>query len=81
MKKIGKWIILRATEHEEIQRFYPLYEKAIRLARTLTEDQIDEILAGKRHTRRNPRKKTMEIIGKGAAEILDQVGTYPATGE
>ena len=33
------------------------------------------------HVHRNPRKKTMEIIGKGAAEILDKVGTYPMAGE
>jgi hypothetical protein len=50
MQKVGKWIVLKAFE-------YPLFEKAHKLARTLTEDQIDEILAGKRHTRRNPGKR------------------------
>jgi len=33
------------------------------------------------HVHRNPKKRTMEIIGKGAAEILDKVGTYPTAGE
>ena len=34
------------------------------------------------HYSRNPvRKRPLEIIGKGAAEILDMVGTFPATGE
>jgi hypothetical protein len=36
---------------------FPHIEKARQLARKLTEDQIDEILAGKRHTHRNPPKK------------------------
>jgi len=74
MIKLGPYIIIKLAE-------YPVFEKAHKLARSLTEDQIDEILAGKRHTRRNPKKRTLEIIGKGAVETGGPAGSYPAAGE
>ncbi len=52
--KIGNYIIIKTSE-------MPLYEKAHKLARVLSEDDLDDILAGRRHLRRNPIRKTVVV--------------------
>jgi hypothetical protein len=52
--QIGPYIIMRKTE-------LPFIEKAHKLARAMTEDQLDDILAGKRHIHRNPRR--LNVVG------------------
>jgi len=85
---IGPYMIMRKSD-------YPLFEKAHKLARSLTEDQIDEILAGKRHTRRSPGKRkapenfsgcTFESTGSGISAAHPLAGhyrqdKYPPAGE
>ena len=52
--KIGNFIIIR--ESALLQ-----YQKAHKLARMLTENDLDLILAGKMHLHRNPRRSTTDV--------------------
>jgi len=77
MQQIGKYIILRKAE-------YPAWEKAHKLARCLSVNDIELILAGKKHLHLNPRKRKAlepekdDPYGFGA-KVGD--GIYPVTGE
>jgi hypothetical protein len=51
--KLGPFILMKIDEH-------PAYLKAEKLARTLTENDIDLILTGKMHLHGNPRRKPKE---------------------
>ncbi len=47
MMKLGPFIIMRAAE-------FPHIQKAHKLARCLTEAELDDILAGRKHLHGNP---------------------------
>ncbi len=51
--KIGKWIIIDAKE-------LPYLRKAHKLAQALSEDQLDDILEGRKHIHGNPKRKKGE---------------------
>ena len=67
MTEILGFMIIKKAE-------YPAWIKAHKLARTMTEDQVDDILAGRKHVHGNPKRKA--IIGGAAVG-----GVYPAAGE
>ena len=53
MTKIGPFLIVKAAQ-------MPFYQKAHKLARALSEDALDDILAGKKHIHSNPKRKEKE---------------------
>ena len=53
MTKIGPYLIVKAAQ-------MPFYQKAHKLARALSEDALDDILAGKKHIHSNPKRKEKE---------------------
>lgn len=55
--KIGKWLIIAKDR-------LPHLEKAHKLARCMTEEQIEDVLRGKAHFHRNPRKKLSAVGGE-----------------
>ncbi len=63
MTKIGPWIIIKVSE-------FPAFEKANRLARTLTDTQIEVILSGKASLHLNPRKKK-DAQADGASKLAE----------
>ena len=67
MIKIGPYIIIKAAD-------YPFFEKAHKLYRCLTDTQVEEILAGKRHTHLNPTRKSKEVTAEGNKKIYPKVG-------
>jgi hypothetical protein len=54
--KIGKYLIIKAAE-------LPYIRKAHKLARAMSEDQLDDLLEGRRHIHRNPTKKIRAVPG------------------
>ena len=77
MKQIGKYIILKKAE-------YPAWEKANKLARCLSFNDIEEILAGRKHIHRNPGKRKVEVmLNSEEMPPLHEVdaGLYPTAGE
>lgn len=65
MTQFGPYLIVRKAE-------FPAWQKAHKLARTMTEDQVDDILNGRRHIHRNPRRRVV---------LVDEPGKYPVAGE
>jgi len=56
MKIIGGWAIMRKAE-------IPHIEKAAKLARVMTLDEIEQVLSGKKHLHGNPtRRKKMPLF-------------------
>jgi hypothetical protein len=61
MTKIGGFIIIKAAE-------MPFYQKAHKIARALSEDDLDDILAGKKHLHGNPVKKPKATLNPATNE-------------
>lgn len=59
--KIGKYIIIHERE-------YPAFQKAHRLARTMTEIQIEDILAKRSHLQKYPSRK-LRVIAADKCQI------------
>jgi hypothetical protein len=74
MMKIGPYIIMKAANH-------PAFLKAEKLARCLSYNDIEEILAGKRHVHRNPIKRKTWIPSADGLKTLQDAGLYPKAGE
>jgi hypothetical protein len=55
--EIGPYIIVKKSE-------LPFLQKAHKLARAMSEDQLDDILAGRKHVHRNPKRKAKENYPK-----------------
>ena len=72
MKKIGSYILIKAAEFLAI-------EKAHKLARTLTENQIDDILASKKHIHANPLRK-LRVVASDQCQA-NVAETYLVKGE
>jgi len=53
MKEVFGYIVVKKAE-------FPAFEKAHKLARKMTEDEIDTVLTVKKHIHANPRKKPAE---------------------
>jgi hypothetical protein len=65
---IGPFLIMRAAD-------YPAFEKANKISRCLTENDIDDLLQGKAHIHRNPTKRKPPVPYPG------EEGVYPKSGE
>jgi hypothetical protein len=50
MKKTGPYIIMKAAD-------FPHYQRVQRLARIMSEQDVIEIMAGRKHLHRNPVRK------------------------
>lgn len=76
--KIGPFLIIKAAD-------MPFYSKAHRLARALSEDQLDDILAGKCHIHRNPGKRKVKDFTEDDRQEFGPMGfpdiKYPKAGE
>ena len=57
MTTIGPYIIMRKER-------LPFLEKAHKLARALSEDALDDILAGRKHLGYNPGKKPRKPVAE-----------------
>ena len=64
MKVVGPYLIIRKSE-------FPAFEKAHRLARCLSHNDIEEILDGKRHVHKNPRKWKVPVSKEEMSKISD----------
>jgi len=74
MTRIGPIIIMKAADH-------PAFLKAEKLARCLSYNDIEEILAGKKHIHRNPGKRKVWTASAENVQALKDAGLYPAAGE
>lgn len=68
MTRIGPWIFMKAAN-------YPAFLKAEKLARTLSYNDIEEILNHHVHIHRNPKRREPPVPYPGEEEI------YPTAGE
>jgi len=48
--KVGNWLILKAAD-------FPVWKLAHKLARSLSQDDIEALLAKEKHIHKNPKKK------------------------
>jgi len=55
--EIGPYVIVKKSE-------LPFLQKAHKLARAMSEDQLDDILAGRKHLHGNPKRKPKENYPK-----------------
>ena len=61
IKSFGSYLIIPKRE-------FPLFEKAYRLARTMTDIQIEEILEHRCHFHRNPSRR-LKVIAADKCQI------------
>jgi hypothetical protein len=66
------YIIIRKAE-------FPHFQKAHKIARELTEQRLDDILAGRLHLHKNPGKR--KAVKPESPVIIGPSEDYPATGE
>ena len=68
MTKIGPLIVMKAADH-------PVFLKAEKLARCLSFNDIEEILAGHKHLHANPvRKQKYPIPEREVRAMVDEEG-------
>ena len=66
MIRIGPWIVIKKVE-------FPAWEKVHKLARCLSFNAIEEILAGKKHLHTNPvRKPKYPIPERDVRAMVDE---------
>lgn len=72
--KLGPWIIIKRVD-------YPAFEKAHKLARCLSLNDIEEILAGKKHLHGNPVRKQKVLFNIDGQKIYEGTVEMKPAGE
>jgi hypothetical protein len=74
LNRIGPYLIIKAAD-------FPHFQKAHKLARTMTEIQLEDVLTGRKHLHKNRGSKPKTLDVGTTAEVVGQydgkMGRYP----
>jgi hypothetical protein len=66
--------IVDTRTHEIVpKKDFPFLERAHKLARCISPNEMEELLTGKRHLHRNPRKKEKSFVDGGCQTGVEGV--------